>query len=86
MRTCVHHNVPDSTPVTFADVLRYHRKKASDNRADQAWHAEAVECLRILALEAAEGCISACETESVAGCSEESCPIWQASKAVEGET
>jgi hypothetical protein len=29
-------------PITFADVLAYHRQFAADPRADRAWHAEAV--------------------------------------------
>lgn len=71
--------VPSSRPVTFADVLRYHRKKASDNRADQAWHEEAV-----MALLDAE--CRGCESRASRGeinCDE--CANWQARKAVEVE-
>jgi hypothetical protein len=81
MRTCVHR----STPVTFADVLLYHRKKASDNRADQAWHAEAVECLTTLVGYLGEVCRPCTGAYDGEVCQYDRCLIWRARKAVEGE-
>jgi hypothetical protein len=71
--------VPSSRPVTFADVLRYHRKKASDNRADPAWHAEAVECLVAL-VNHFDRCDAECEC-----CDMADCYLREARKAVEGK-
>lgn len=81
--------VPDSTPVTFADVLRYHRRLAQDPRADRAWHEEAVLVLFLLSHELYRACgEETCIAMPYDGprCHRDLCPVWQARKAVEVET
>lgn len=72
-----------AAPVTFAAVLAYHRRKASDNRADQAWHAEAVECLREVAGYLGDVCRPCAGQYDGEVCQYDRCPIWRARKAVE---
>jgi hypothetical protein len=88
MRTCVHHPepAPSSSPVTFAAILAYHRRLAQDSRADRAWHAEAVDCLRELAGYLGEVCRPCTGEYDGEVCQYVRCPIWRARKAVEVET
>lgn len=74
----------DSTPVTFAAVLAHHRRLAEDPRADRAWHAEAVECLRKLTGYLGEVC-RPCTGEYDGEVCQYDCLIRMARKAVEGE-
>jgi hypothetical protein len=94
MRTCVHHGdsvddgpnpVPSSRPVTFAAVLRYHRRRAQARDGDPAWHAEAVECLRELAGYLGEVCRPCTGEYDGEVCQYDRCLIWRARKAVEVE-
>jgi hypothetical protein len=77
--------VPSSRPVTFAAVLRYHRRLAADPRADRAWHEEAVECLRELTGYLGEVCRPCVGEYDGEVCQYDRCLIWRARKAVEVE-
>jgi hypothetical protein len=78
-------NVPDSSPVTFAAVLRYHRRRAQARDGDPAWHAEAVLVLREMAGYLGEVCRPCTGVYDGECCQYVRCPIWRARKAVEGE-
>jgi hypothetical protein len=71
--------------ITFAAILRYHRRLAADPRADRAWHAEAVLVLREMAGYLGEVCRPCTGEYDGEVCQGARCPIWQARKAVEGE-